>query len=65
MNLIGSSIHGMGRLCGMGTLTEGEKRVRPYKGDKAAKGGNVQGLDCLDCDVLDLGFVVDICISAW
>ena len=65
MSLMGSSIHGMDRLCRMGTLTEGEQHVRPYKGDKAAKGGNVQGLDCLDRYVLDLGFVADICISAW
>ena len=47
------------------TLTEREEYVRSYKGSKAVKGGNVQGLDCLDRDVLDPRSVVDICISDW
>ena len=50
-------------LCG--TLIEGEKYVRPHKGSKAVKGGNVQGLDGLDRDVPDPRFGVDICFSAW
>ena len=48
-----------------GTLTEGKGYARPYKGSKAVKGGNVQGLDCLDRDVLDPRFGADICTSAW
>ena len=44
-----------------GTLTEGKEYARPYKGSKAVKGGNVQGLDCLDRDVLDPRFGADIC----
>ncbi len=47
------------------TLIEGEDYARSYKGGKAIKGGDVQSLDCLDRDVLDPRFGVDICISAW
>ena len=47
------------------TFTEGEDYVRPDKGSKAVKGRNVQGLDCLDRDVLDPRSGTDICYAAW